>query len=396
MNGTFRQSIYRLRSFFRSAHDDRELEMEMTAHLAFATEDNLQRGLPPSEARRQALIHFGGPQQAREQHREARGLPFLETLLQDLRFSFRMLTKNPGVTAIAVLTLALGIGATTAIFSVVYGVLLRPLPYLNADQIVQLWEQNEHGNHTNFADPNFEDVRSQNHSLQGIAEYSFGIETVSGGTEPSRTMTASVSRDFFSIMGVQPVIGRSFSPEEQQFGAPAVALVSYAYWKQSLGGPQDLSSLHLKVGDQFASVIGVLPAGFRFPDNSDIWLPREIFARLPSRSAHNWNLIGRLRDGSTLAGTRAELAAIAQRLQHQYGQDTDMVAVALEPLRDAMTSKSRPALLILLGASGCLLLIACANVVNLMLAQAAARERELSIRTALGAQRSRLVRQFLT
>jgi len=228
MNGTFRQSIYRLRSFFRSAHDDRELEMEMTAHLAFATEDNLQRGLPPSEARRQALIHFGGPQQAREQHREARGLPFLETLLQDLRFSFRMLTKNPGVTAIAVLTLALGIGATTAIFSVVYGVLLRPLPYRDADQIVRLWEQNANGGRMNFADPNFEDIRSQNHSLQGVAECNSGLETVSGGTEPSRTMTASVSRDFFSIMGVQPVIGRSFAPEEQQFGAPAVALVSYA------------------------------------------------------------------------------------------------------------------------------------------------------------------------
>src|SRR5215470_5969534 len=396
MSGTFRQSIYRLRSFFRGAHDDRELEMEMTAHLAFAMEDNLQRGLPPSEARRQALIHFGGPQQAREQHREVRSLPFLETLLQDLRFSFRMLAKNPGFTAIAVLTLALGIGATTAIFSVVYGVLLRPLPYRNADQIVRLWEQNAEGGRMNFADPNFEDVRSQNHSLQGVAEYRSGLETISGGAESSRTMTASVSRDFFTVMGVQPVLGRSFAPEEQQFGASSAALVSYAYWRQSLGSPQDLSSLHLKVGDQFASVIGVLPPGFRFPDNSDIWLPREIFERLPSRSAHNWNLIGRLWDGSALAGTRTELAAIAQQLKQQYGQDTMMVTVAIEPLREAMTGSARPALLILLGASGFLLLIACANVVNLMLAQAAMRERELSIRTALGAQRSRLVRQFLT
>jgi len=142
MNGTFRQSIYRLRSFFRSAHDDRELEMEMTAPLAFATEDNLQRGLSPSEARRQAMIHFGGPQQAKEQHREARGLPFLETLLQDLRFSFRMLTKNPGFTAIAVLTLALGIGATTAIFSVVYGVLIRPLPFVEPNRIMAIFEVN--------------------------------------------------------------------------------------------------------------------------------------------------------------------------------------------------------------------------------------------------------------
>ena len=390
------QSLLRLRSFFRGAQEDRELEMEMIAHLAFATEENLQRGLTPSEARRRAFLSFGGPQQAKEQHREARGLPFLETLLQDLHFAARMLRKSPGFTAIAVLTLALGIGATTAIFSVVYGVLLRPLPYLNADQIVQLWEQNEHGNHTNFADPNFEDVRAQNHSLQGLAEYGYGVETVSGGTEPSRTMTASVSRDFFSVMGVQPVIGRAFAPAEQQFGATAVALVSYAYWKQALGGPQDLSSFHFKVGNQPVSVIGVLPAGFRFPDKTDIWLPREIFERYPSRTAHNWNVIARLRDGSSPGEARVELSAIAQRLKQQFGQDTSMVAVAIEPLREAMTGHARPALLILLGASGFLLLIACVNVVNLMLAQAAARERELSIRTALGARRARLIRQFLT
>src|SRR5215467_730094 len=195
MNGWLRQSLYRLRSFFHSVQEDRELEMEMTTHLAFATEENLQRGLPPSEARRQALIHFGGPQQAKEQHREARSLPFLETLFHDLRFSLRILTKNPSFTAIAVITLALGIGATTAIFSVVYGVLLRPLPYRNADQIVRLWEQNADGGRMNFADPNFADIRSQNHSLQGVAEYAYGVETISGGAEPSRTMTAYVSRD---------------------------------------------------------------------------------------------------------------------------------------------------------------------------------------------------------
>src|SRR5215472_6052781 len=180
MNGTFRQSIYRLSSFFRSAHDDRELEMEMTAHLAFAMEDNLQRGLPPSEARRQALIRFGGPQQAREQHREARSLPFLETLLQDLRFSFRMLAKNSGFTAIAVITLALGIGATTAIFSVVYGVLLRPLPFVEPNRIMAIFEVNNHGTWSHLADPNFDDFRDQNHSFEVVAKYNNDAVSVSG------------------------------------------------------------------------------------------------------------------------------------------------------------------------------------------------------------------------
>lgn len=320
----------------------------------------------------------------------------MQRFWQDLRYGLRLLGKNPGFAATAVFTLALGVGATTAIFSVVYGVLLRPLPYRHAEQIVRLWEQDETGGRMNFADPNFEDLREQNHSLQGMAEYGGGLETVSGASEPSRTMTSYVSRDFFQVMGVQPVIGREFAPEEQRPEAPPVALVSYAYWRQTLGGTQALSSVRLKIGSRPASIIGVLPPGFRFPDGTDLWVPREITEKLPSRTAHNWNVIGRLREGIGMGGTRTELSTIAQRLKQPYGQDTRMAAVAVEPLREAMTSNVRPALLILLGASGFLLLIACANVMNLTLAQAAGRERELSIRTALGAQPARLVGQLLT
>ena len=315
---------------------------------------------------------------------------------QDVRYGLRMLAKNPGFTVVAVLTLALGVGATTAIFSVIYGVLLRPLPYTHPEQIVHLWEMSGEGHRMNFADPNFADMQSQSHSLQGIAQYNNSLESVSGAAEPSRTMVAYVSRDFFTVMGVHPAIGRGFAPEEQRSNAPATALVSYGYWKQSLGGTQNLSSVHLKLEGQAASVIGVLPAGFRFPDNSDIWIAREVMPTLPSRTAHNWNVIARLREGTSVNASRAELTGIAQRLKHQLGNDTAMVGVAMEPLREAMTSNVRPALIILFGASGFLLLIACANVANLMLAQAAARERELSIRAALGAKRNRLIRQFLT
>lgn len=396
MNSWLRQSCQRARAFLRNDQEDREFLAELTTHLAFATEDNLERGLPPTEARRQALIGLGGPQQLKEHHREARGLPFLETRLQDLRFGLRMLAKNPGFTAVAVSTLALGIGASTAIFSVVDGVLLRPLPYRNPDQLVRLWEHNESGGRMKFADPNFEALQAQSRSLQGLAEYGAQVETVSGGSEPSRTVTAYVSRDFFPVMEVQPVVGRGFAPEEHQFGAPAVALVSDGYWKQALGSTRDLSSLHLRVGEYSVAVIGVLPGGFGFPDNAEIWIPREILERYPSRTAHNWNLIGRLRDGARVNAVRRELTAIAQRLKQQYGQDTMMVGVAVDPLREALTGNVRPALLVLLGASGLLLLIACANVVNLMLAQATGRERELSIRSALGAGRARLVSQFLT
>jgi putative ABC transport system permease protein len=320
----------------------------------------------------------------------------MEQMWQDFRLALRMLAKNSSFAVTSIFTLALGIGASTAIFSVVYGVLLRPLPYRDADKIVRLWEQNDHGGRMNFADPNYEDVRAQNHSLASLAEYSVGLETVIAGSEASRTMVASVSRDFLRVMAVRPAFGREFAPEEQKPDAPPAALISHVYWKQSFGGTEDLASIRMRINGQPVSIIGVLPAGFRFPENTDIWVPREIFERYPSRTAHNWHVLGRLSAASNVNAARAELNTIAQNLKRQYGRDTAMVAVAIEPLREALTSNVRTGLLILLGGSILLLVIACANVMNLVLAQAAGREREISVRTALGAGRAQLVRQFLT
>jgi putative ABC transport system permease protein len=317
-------------------------------------------------------------------------------LFHDLRYAARMMRKSPGFTFIAVLTLALGIGATTAIFSVVDGVLLRPLPFDKPNEIVRLWEVNANGHQANFTDPNFEDLRSQNHSFQGLAEYASGLTSVSGGSEPTRTMVAAVSQDFFPVLRMQPIRGRGFDADDQHFGAAPTALVSYNYWQQYLGSSADLSSSKLTIGTQAVSIIGVLPPGFRFPDSSDIWMPRELRERLPSRTAHNWRLLGRLRDGVTIQQAYAELTTIAHRIKQEYGQDVDMTGVSLVQMQDAMTSDVRPALLILMGAVAFLLLIACANVVNLMLAQVSGRERELAVRTAIGAARGRLVRQFLT
>jgi putative ABC transport system permease protein len=320
----------------------------------------------------------------------------METLLQDLRYGLRLLRKNLGFTCVAFFTLALGIGATTAIFSVVYEVLLRPLPYENPGQIVRLWEVDTQGRRMSFTDPNFEDIRAQSHSLQGLAEYRTSAESVSGGSEPTRTMLAAVSSDFFPLMRVRPALGRSFAADEHRFGAEPTALVSYGYWQQYLGSAADLSAVKLTIEHRAVSVIGVLPPGFRFPDDSNIWMSRELYEQLPSRSAHNWNVLGRLREGIAPEQARAELRTIAQQIHQQYGQDADMRDVAVARLQDAMTSNVRPAFTILLGAVTFLLLIACANVANLLLAQAASRQRELAIRAVVGATRGRLVRQFLT
>jgi len=395
MLSRIREIVARLQAFWRPAPLDRDLDTEMASHLQFAIEENIERGMSPQEAERQARISFGGPQQSKEHHRESRSLPLLDSLLQDLRFALRLFIKAPSFSVSAILTLALGIGATTAIFSVVYGVLLRPLPYPNPDRIARLWEQGAAGNRMNFADPNFEDIRSQNKSLLAVAEYNSLVSTVAGTIEPARLNTASVSRDFFAVLGVHPAFGRSFAPEEQKFGASPVALVSHSFWRQSLNSTRDLSAVRLKINSQLVSIVGVLPPDFRYPDNSDIWMPREISERFPSRSAHNWQVVARLRDGSALAESRSELSTIAARLKQQFGDDTAMVAIAMEPLRNSITGNVRPALILLLGASSFLLLIACANVVNLALTQAAKRERELSTRAVLGAHRVRLVRQFL-
>jgi len=320
------------------------------------------------------------------------------TIFQDLKYALRMLAKNPGFTTIAVLTLALGIGATSAIFSVVYGVLLRPLPYPKPEQIVSIREVASDGHLMNFADLNVRDLRAMNHTLTGMAKVDNDEVTVSGGNGPARVGVAVVSADFFRVMGVTPWLGREFSSDELRKGGTPAALASYGYWKDHLNSSKDLSPFKLKAEDHVFSVVGVMPAGFSFPAHTELWLPAEFFGdQSPSRTSHNWSLvIGRLRDGATLGRARADLSALAHQLYQQYKPNIDMTDVSVSPLREALTANARSALLILLGAVGFLLLVGCTNVANLLLAKAAARQRELAVRAALGAGRGRLVRQFLT
>src|SRR5882724_5737408 len=393
---SLRALLLRVDGLFRKTQHDADLSSELESHLRMHIEENLRAGMSAEEARRQALIKLGGVEQTKEMVRKRRGLPIVEILLKDLRFGARMLAKNAGFTIVTVSTLALGIGATTAIFSVVYGVLLRPLPYPKADQIFQLWEVNAKGNRVNFTEPNFSDMRSTSRSLEGLAECDAGPFTITGGSEPTRTLAAEVSRDFFKVMGVSPLFGRGFNAEDQREGAAPVLLVSHSYWQQYLGGSKDFSKLKLAADHKVFSVVGVMPQGFRFPDNADFWVPREIYPpNNESRTAHNWHVFGRVQDGVTLAQARAEFTTIAHRLKQQYGQDIDMTDAAADRLQVAMTGQVRSALVLLLGAVSFLLLVACANVANLLLAQAAQRDRELAIRAALGADRRRLVWQFL-
>ena len=317
---------------------------------------------------------------------------------QDFRYATRVLGRNPGVTAIMVFTLALAIGATTAIFSVVYGVLLRPLPYPGADRIVAISELNSQGRLSRLADPNFDDFRDQSHSFQSIAKYTAETISVSGGSTPTRTPVAAVTSQLLNVFGVEPIIGRDFTASDNQKGAAPVALVSYSYWRQYLGSAQDLSQSHLKINDAVYSAIGVLPSGFRFPDEAEIWLAADIGGENLSRTSHNYSAVGRLKDGVSVDQARQDISAIAQRIYQASSEKNDYLLrdARVVPLQDSITGEVRSPLLILLGAVGFLLLVACANVANLLLAQASVRERELSIRSALGAARGRLVRQFLT
>lgn len=320
----------------------------------------------------------------------------MQTLLQDLRYAWRMLLSKPGFTLLAVLTLSLGIGAATAIFSFVDAVLLRQLPYPQPERLVQLREINERGSQIAVAEPNFGDVRDRVRSFEAVAQYSAWLRTVTGASEPVRAQVGMVSGAFFRVLGVQPQAGRWFAPAETRPGGEPVAVVSHGFWQRLLGGNPNFNDSRLKIDDRNYTIIGVMPPGFDFPNRTEVWIARELFPLNTSRTAHNWSVIARLSNGVTLDQARAEVSALGRQLKLEYGKDIDAVDFALLPQHEYLVRNVKSALWLIVGAVALLLLIACANVANLLLAQVTARQKELSVRQALGASRLRLTRQFMT
>ena len=317
-------------------------------------------------------------------------------MFQDLRFGARMLLKQRRFTAVAIITLALGIGATTAIFSVVDAVLLRPLPFPEADRLVYLREINASGNTTGVAEPNFDDIEARSQSFAALGYVGGGNLVVTGGSEAVRTRVSYASRRIFEVLGAQPFAGRAFLPEETKYKGPAATLVSYGFWQRLLGGRADFSAVRLNVDGVSCAVVGVMPPGFNFPSETEVWVTSSIEPPNTSRAGHKLPpVIGRLRPGVSIEQARAEVSAIAKGLRQTHGSSMDAMDFTLIPAQQHLTQNSRENLLLFAGAVAMMLLVACANVSNLLLAQYAARWREFTVRAALGAQGWRLARQLV-
>ena len=396
------------RRFFRRRKWDEERGRELASYLETETEENVARGMTREEAKRAAHVKLGNATRIREEIYEMNSLSFLETLGQDLRYGARMLRKNPGFSAIAILTLALGIGANTAIFSVIDSVLLRPLPYKDSNSLVILWENDtRHSNpHNTIAPPDFLDWQSQNTVFADMAGFVDERDNFTGNGEPEQVVVQLVTPNFFSVLGVNPIMGSGFTAENGQAAHTNVVILAYGFWKERFGGDPGIIGKTILLNGHSQTVVGVAPRDFEWfiKDGSltgakpQMWGPWVLPQRFRDRKqiGRFMTAVARIKRGVSLRQAQTEMNTIVTRLAQEYPDFNQNWGISVVPLREQLSGNLRPALLILLGAVVFVLLIACANVSSLLLARAASRERELAIRTAIGASRSRIARQLLT
>ena len=409
MSGRIRESWARLRAMFRRREMDHELDDELAAHVEMLAEDNRARGMNPQEARRQALARVGGLDAARELHREARSLPFLDTFFQDLRYGARNLRRNPGFSAVAVLILALGIGANTAVFSLVNAILIRPLPFHEPDRLVWIINHYQGSEGAGLSGRTsrvavMEEWQARNRSLEGLTAYhaffGYGSHKLTGDGDPERLVGVPIAQNFLSLLGVQPHIGRSFLAEECAPGGPGAVMLSYQLWQRRFAGDPQVLGQSVTLNDQPASVVGILPPSF---DLGSIFSPGfeiDLYVPLLYDEARNQGntlaVIGRLKPGATVESAHADLREVNQQILKERPELGTWFGSQVTPLTSYVSGPTRRPLLVLWGAVGVVLLIVCVNLSNLLLARSAARRKEIAVRLALGAGPGRIVRQLVT